>query len=376
MTIYVHCGLHKTATTALQIALSNHTEQLRAAGFLYPFTGRVGDVGGQHNLAWQIARDRRFDKRYGDINALGAEISDFSGDVILSSEDFESSLHRPAAFAPLLEYVRQTGKDLVLVIYLRNQIAYLESLYQEMLKHGFGEEYEVYANEVIAHGNIRMHEWVFHFDYSRIAEAFSTTSHVKLIFRNFHSAADNSLILDFASVVGIDKSILADATDIRSNERDSYARSLFLFYQNRIGRPLDKSETDAVESLCSHAIGKLGTTGPIRNAIVHGFQETNARMCQRHHIPTIGLNFDDDTNAPSSTITTSMQKFFSFETHNTLKELASFYAQPSPLDDANIVAKAAAERLGGVWFDSLRTVWIDDAVTAQNTNATAEDTAA
>jgi hypothetical protein len=72
--LYVHCGLHKTATTALQTWLSTHADEFFAAGFLYPRAGRPVEIGGHHNIAWQLTHDRRFDRRVGDLDALFNEI--------------------------------------------------------------------------------------------------------------------------------------------------------------------------------------------------------------------------------------------------------------------------------------------------------------
>jgi hypothetical protein len=187
----------------------------------------------------------------------------------------------------------------------------------------------------------------------RIAEAFSTMSGVKLIFRNFHSVVHKSLVLDFASVVGIDPSLFADAINVRANERDSYARSLYLFYENRVGRPLNRSESDAVDSLCAREIGSLETIGNVRNLLIHKFLEGSACICQKYDIPGIGLSLNDDTYALRSRNATSIEKFFSFETHNALKELAPYNAQRRPLDD-EIGIKSDAQRLGDAWFNWVR----------------------
>jgi hypothetical protein len=63
--IYIHCGFHKTGSTAVQIALSQNAERLRTEGYLYAHTGLVGDRmrQGHHNIAWELAGDRRFDRR-------------------------------------------------------------------------------------------------------------------------------------------------------------------------------------------------------------------------------------------------------------------------------------------------------------------------
>jgi hypothetical protein len=85
---YIHCGLHKTGTTALQAFLRQNTEKLRDAGVLYPYAGCPDSCpAGHHNIAWQLSRDRRYNRGYGGMDALAKEIGDFGGDILLSSED-------------------------------------------------------------------------------------------------------------------------------------------------------------------------------------------------------------------------------------------------------------------------------------------------
>jgi hypothetical protein len=79
--LYVHCGLHKTGTTALQDFLAAQAATLARAGVLYPRAGRPGVAGGQHNIAWRLAGDRRFDPAWGDLDALAADPDAYVADL-------------------------------------------------------------------------------------------------------------------------------------------------------------------------------------------------------------------------------------------------------------------------------------------------------
>src|SRR5580698_2104336 len=96
-TAFIHCGLHKTGTTALQNALRDYADALPAAGLFVPRSGRIDVLGGgHHNLAWRLTGDHRLDRTVDHLAALGEELAGRSGNPILSSEDLETALAEPA----------------------------------------------------------------------------------------------------------------------------------------------------------------------------------------------------------------------------------------------------------------------------------------
>ena len=113
--MFVHCGLHKTGTTAIQTAFAEHRDRLRAHGVLYPSRG--SHQVGHHNLAWELTGDRRFDPAALTLARVVREIAAFGGDVVLSSEDFESILDRADLIAPLLRQLGTTRRDIRVVVY-------------------------------------------------------------------------------------------------------------------------------------------------------------------------------------------------------------------------------------------------------------------
>jgi hypothetical protein len=352
--LYIHCGLHKTGTTALQLFLRNNTERLRAAGIFYPYTGCLDSIGsGHHNIAWQLSRDRRFDKGLGDIEALVNEIGNFSSDILLSSEDFESSFDSAGSFEPLVRYAISTQRELVLIIYVRNQVSYLESLYCEMLRHGFAEEYKVIAWQVIDKNMLSMSEWRFHFDYVRIARYVAAIPNARLIFRNFHSLHDNSIGADFKSILPIDPTPDDESLDLRSNERDTPAMSLSLFYQTRIGRPLHSAETEVLEHLCRDNLRQVKTGEELRNALAKAFRKKNKLFCWKHKVPRKGLIFDDSYDDATGR-SARLERLFSFETQCAIREIASLRTRFDLPDDRRKSAMAAAENAIVAWWTNER----------------------
>jgi hypothetical protein len=342
--------LHKTGTTALQFFFRSSTERLRTAGVLYPNAGCLDLVGsGHHNIAWQMARDRRFNKEYGDFEALLKEIGNFSGDILLSSEDFESSLDKPGSFTALVRIANSTQRELVLIIYIRNQIFYLESLYCEMLSHGFAEEYKSLAEQVIKKKMLSMKEWVFHFDYLRIARSVARIPNARVVFRNFHSLQDNRIFADFRSVLAIDLPPDDGAVNLRLHERDTPAASLTLFYQNRIGRSPQPAEMEILERLCPNDFREIKTGDFLRKALVNTFRKTNKILCRKYRIPCRGLTFqdpnDDLTGRPAR-----FERLFSFETQRAIREMALEKASFDPPDNHQTAVTSTAENAISAWW--------------------------
>jgi hypothetical protein len=230
-TLIVHCGLHKTGTTALQDFLAAHDGALRARGVLYPKTGRSPGLNGHHHLSWQMSRDRRYDPRHGSLDTLFAEIDGFGGTVVVSSEDFESLLTEPRRWSPLLTRAAAAGWDVAPVIYLRDPLRYLESVYLEQIKHGCGDEFDAVRKEAMTSGQWRFNEWVFHFDYSKLMRDWTAAGLPPAQWRCYDQLNGASIIDDFMSVLGM--SLPATDTTLRSNTRFGWADSLLAFATSR-----------------------------------------------------------------------------------------------------------------------------------------------
>ncbi|UJH74108.1 hypothetical protein L0U95_04080 [Burkholderia cenocepacia] len=317
--LFIHCGLHKTATTALQTAFSNNSEKMRSMGLLYPRTGRLSDVSGHHNIAWQLARDRRFNRSFGTLDRLFDEVSSFDGDVVLSSEDFESSLTRPERWGPLLRMAERCNFEPVAIIYLRNQASYLESLYLEMLKHGFGEEFSIYAMDVLSSGSPRFKEWIFHFDYIIALRTMSSIPGLRIVPRNYDACVNGSIAADFLNAVDTVKPIHIEVP--HANQRDTLIDALTNFYRNRVERPLQENEIAAVHHLCSHVSEQPAISRDLRNALRKRFSTSNLEICNAHKLNRVRLT--DFSHQEPLTRSVCMERVFSFETHVSLSTVAA-----------------------------------------------------
>lgn len=233
--IYIHCGLHKTGTTALQLALDHHRDDLIERGLYYPRQGIPFGLWGQHNIAWRVSRDRRFHPIHGDVNALLEEIRGRNETVLISSEDFEGSLVRTERWAPLLAAFCGIGFEPELIVYNRNPADYLVSLYYELIRTGLGDEFQGFAREILETGTITRQEQTFVLDETRLKAAVSRIDGATIQFRNYDELVDGSIFRDLSEAISANDAVteLLRQIDVRANPRSPLPDLLASFLNNR-----------------------------------------------------------------------------------------------------------------------------------------------
>jgi glycosyltransferase involved in cell wall biosynthesis len=126
MRILLHIGTHKTGTTSIQRSLQAQAARLRQQGVWYP---PAGDA--QH---WRLAYDLRAGNRRPLLAALAEARQQGCDTLLLSSEAFLEQA--PFGLARELAFLRQEADEVNIILYLRRQDLYWESLYREAVKNG------------------------------------------------------------------------------------------------------------------------------------------------------------------------------------------------------------------------------------------------
>lgn len=242
----VHCGLHKTGTTAVQNFLTANRGALLRNGVLYPRAGTPDGLTGQHNLAWELGRMRHFRTHCGTIDVLFDEIGSFEGRVIVSSEDFESSILHPERWARIAGRAQALGFEVLFVIYIRDVVHHLESVYLQKLRSGFGLEYAVTARTVVEDAVIRSNDWEYVFDRRAMVRAIGAIPGARLLLRHYDALSGGTAEADFFTAVGL-AHIDWDAPQSQLiNVRDTIATSLRRFLLARSSSVRD-TETDIAD---------------------------------------------------------------------------------------------------------------------------------
>lgn len=278
--LILHIGTHKTGTTSLQTILSKYEEKLKSFGVYFPKTGRISEFSGQHNLAWELIGDERFDPSKGRIQDLYVELSDGVGStVILSSEDFEYLYCRPDRLSVLKSLADSLGYELYAVVFFRDPTSYANSLYAELAKHRLTQSVGSFVDEIVETGEFVFNgKWQFCFDYPKIVEGFQDVlGKERVIWRPYKRRIEDL----FFSIVGIEgfygqledeyrenESIGAETVDVLlafNRDVNSQGMSLNQIYERRDEILAQMSDKDSGAKF-------NGISGPFKDRLDHRFR--------------------------------------------------------------------------------------------------------
>jgi hypothetical protein len=204
---FVHVGTHKTGTTAIQRFLAGNRERLALDGLYYPRTGWLsGALPGHHNVASELAGDR-FDRAAGTLGDVVAEIARARPrNACLSSENFEYLHVRDDALAALRDAIVAIGYRPRIVVYVRAQDEYAESLYAELVKHGMLLPFASFLDAVTGAGVVWYDRaWAFRFEYTKLASRFAAVfgSDAVIVRAYRDDGAAGSIVPDFLDAIGV-----------------------------------------------------------------------------------------------------------------------------------------------------------------------------
>lgn len=150
----MHFGTRKTGTKALQVFLAMNRVLLEKAGVQYPIAGRL-DMGdgyftpGHHKVAMELLSDGISPTLYAMLDEI--DMIDCPT-VVLSSEEFQTAINRPATMATLAQEFRARNYDIRPIVYVRAQPYYAESLFAELAKGGYNQSLESFYEMVLTNG--------------------------------------------------------------------------------------------------------------------------------------------------------------------------------------------------------------------------------
>jgi hypothetical protein len=205
---FIHAGTHKTGTTAIQRFLAGNREPLARAGFYYPRSGCWHpEFPGHHNLMFELTGDARFDPAAGTLSDLVRELArERPANACLSSEAFEYLHVREDVLVALRDALAGLGYRPRVVLYVRAQDDYAESLYTELVKHRSSTSFTEFLDGVIAHGIVRYGlGGAYRFDYTKLADGFGRVfgADAVIVRRYRDEGTAGALVDDFFDAVGV-----------------------------------------------------------------------------------------------------------------------------------------------------------------------------
>lgn len=220
--LFIHIGTPKTGSTSIQHFCYTNEEFLRKNGWVYPsfdgyFTSQFKEINGAvfcYPDAFHAMDPNRH--QWEELWGLTLELLE-TNNVILSNETFW--------FAGNLPFIREAAarwENLEILVYLRRQDLYLESMYLNNIRSGEIRDFNEYLDECINYGKVSMHgnDWIL--DYDEQLKLLSDIVGVNRIHvRPFEKKKfkNENLIVDFLEVLGIyDNGIANVITDIHENQ--------------------------------------------------------------------------------------------------------------------------------------------------------------
>lgn len=203
-TCFIHAGTHKTATTYLQTFLVQNQELLEQQGLYVPRAGRHGPLTGHHRLAqqlngWDGSAAGSFDGR--GLEELRRELAPLTlHNVCLTAENFGPLHAKPAALQALASTLHDLHLDIKVIVYLRPQVDYGESLYLTLLNHGltlgFDEFWQPFGRGCFVFSG-RGGPARFATNYSRLLRAYAVVfGRRNIVARRYHPGTDPRDILE------------------------------------------------------------------------------------------------------------------------------------------------------------------------------------
>jgi hypothetical protein len=147
--IILHVGTHKTGTTTVQDSMALNRERLAARGLVFPV---AGPNAGQHALVTRwIDLPERYRGRRPALETwrtLAARHAGGDAAVFVSSEEFSRNHPTRVDMRELAGLVADFDRRTVVCV-LRNQLAYLQSIYLQVTRRSRGPTVEAFVNKAL-----------------------------------------------------------------------------------------------------------------------------------------------------------------------------------------------------------------------------------
>ncbi|HTX59637.1 MAG TPA: hypothetical protein VMH02_08135 [Verrucomicrobiae bacterium] len=209
-TLFLHVGTHKTGTTSIQELIALNEARLDEMGVYVPRAGRPWGrpdiLGvGHHNVAWELLGHGSFAPQGGTFAELLEEIAARQApSALLSSEELQYLHARPDVLRSVAARAADYGYGVTVVLYLRQQADYIQSIYSQAAKSGLAADFAEFVARAIGLGSYGTAPVVLRFVYSELADPFALAfGRTRLILRFYRSTDDTSTLLrDFVETLG------------------------------------------------------------------------------------------------------------------------------------------------------------------------------
>jgi hypothetical protein len=195
-TCIVHIGTHKTGTTSLQLFTAVNRVALESAGLALVMTGRTANFP---YLNYLLA-SKLTNEAAATHDALARELREKTVDAsLITSEDLSLLFTQPDALRVLASAIRDGGHEPKVLVYLRPQAPYAESMYVERIKQGEFFSMSSFVEQILETGAYRPASApvTLEFLYSRFLEPWiEAFGKENVVIRSYESSRDTTFIFE------------------------------------------------------------------------------------------------------------------------------------------------------------------------------------
>ena len=214
--LYLHCGTHKTGTTAIQQYLNNNFTLLKENNLTYPKIGYTKNYPyNNHGIAWQISGDPRlkFEKYNNNLDDFYRFLEKSNKNLVISSEDFQFFNIKENSYEEFCIKVKKFDYKIKVILYLRNQLDFFRGIYQILLMLGVRFINSNQAFEIIQQSQnkleLKKNKLTIFFDYFDLIENIKqklSISSEDIICKSYDENKEN-LIKSFNQIIGINQEV-------------------------------------------------------------------------------------------------------------------------------------------------------------------------
>lgn len=217
--LVLHIGAHKTASSLVQATLRRDAAELRARGLDAVHRQPIMNSSFHEGVRELVQGKSRPHSPDDDRRSFAELVDGTQGNVLLTNEDFFETFNRPQFYqhiGPALEHVCDVvgTRDVRVVLYVRNQIDYVESLFMHHIHLGHQRDFDTFLAKYLD----------FDLSWKRvlddIASVVGRENVVGIPYESIKRVGASDFYQTFLSVCGI-----TDPTGLAISEDESLDRS-------------------------------------------------------------------------------------------------------------------------------------------------------
>lgn len=210
-TVYLHIGIPKTGTTALQNFMAQNPEALQQHGICFPDFGyRYPNIGIYRNGHFLISpyfseEGKKFNNRPGNeyeegLDKVAALAKEYDRIVLTDEAIWKGSKNRPDFWPRLKEDLKKRNLGLKIIVYFRRQDLWIQSFWAQKIKTGSGLTFQEFI--------VSMRENNYPMDYyeylNMLSDIFGKEALIPRVYeKGQYRGKEHTLVSDFLDIFGV-----------------------------------------------------------------------------------------------------------------------------------------------------------------------------